>query len=208
MSAPALTSLYSFHGPDGGDPTDGVFIDAAGDLFGTTHSGGANNLGTVFEIPASGASYGGAGTLVNFSSQTGTHPDAGLISDAAGDLFGTTHDGGANGGGTVFEIVRTSGIYLSNPVTLISFTAGSGPVGGLIADSAGNLLGTTAGGGSGNGTVFELAKTATGYSSKLTPLVSFNGTNGSTPNGGLFIDVGGNLIGTTLGGGVNPNGTV
>ncbi len=208
MPTPILTTLFNFNGPAGANPSDELLIDASGDLFGTAHSGGTNNLGTVFEIPASGATYGNAITLVRFNSQTGSHPDAGLIADAAGDLFGTTHNGGAAGGGTVFEIVHSSGIYFNTPVTLVSFSGTNGPVGGLITDAAGDLFGTTAGGGTGNGTVFEIQKTPTGYASTATTLVSFSGTNGSTPSAGLFRDAAGNLIGTTSGGGANPNGTV
>jgi uncharacterized repeat protein (TIGR03803 family) len=209
MPTPVLKTLFNFNGPAGASPSASLLIDSSGNLFGTAHSGGSNKLGTVFELPAIGAAYGSALPLIVFSSQSGSHPDAGLIADAAGDLFGTTHNGGAAGGGTVFEVVKTSGIYISTPITtLVSFSGTNGPVGGLITDAAGNLFGTTAGGGTGNGTVFEIQKTPTGYASTATTLVSFSGTNGSTPSAGLFLDVEGNLIGTTAGGGANPNGTV
>ena len=60
-------------------------------------------------------------TLVGFNGANGAAPDAGLIADAAGDLFGTTSEGGANGDGTVFEIAKTGGSYASTPTTLVSF---------------------------------------------------------------------------------------
>ena len=90
MTTATLTTLFTFLGSNGADPTGGLLIDAAGDLFGTTHGGGVSGLGTVFELPAGG----GETTMVRFSPQTGSHPDSGLIADASGDLFGTTNAGG------------------------------------------------------------------------------------------------------------------
>jgi uncharacterized repeat protein (TIGR03803 family) len=146
-------------------------------------------------------------TLVNFNGPNGALPTAGLIADAKGDLFGTTEAGGANGYsnkkpgyGTVFEIVKTAHGYASTPTTLISFngTDGAEPRGGLIADVKGDLFGTTYGGGPSNyGTVFEIAKTAHGYASTPTTLVSFNGTDGAYPESGLIADGKGDLFGTT-----------
>ena len=90
--------------------------------------------------------------------------------------------------------------------TLVSFNGANGidPVGSLIADANGDLFGTTAGGGANNaGTVFEIAKTATGYASTPTTLVSFNGANGIDPVGSLIADANGDLFGTA--GGSVPN---
>ncbi len=81
------------------------------------------------------------------------------IIDAAGNIFGTTYQGGPKSSGTVFEIVKTAGGYASSPTTLVDFTVlnGSYPQGGLIADAAGNLFGSTYGGGKHDvGTVFEI----------------------------------------------------
>ena len=78
------------------------------------------------------------------------------------------------------------------------------PDGSLIADANGDLFGTTdAGGANNDGTVFEIAKTAHGYASTPTTLVSFNGTNGASPVGGLIADAHGDLFGTTEFGGAN-----
>ena len=84
-------------------------------------------------------------TLVSFNGADGLGPVAGLIADAAGDLFGTTSGGGANGAGTVFEIAKTGGRYAGAPTTLVSFNVddGNDPEAGLIADAAGDLFGTT-----------------------------------------------------------------
>jgi hypothetical protein len=92
---------------------------------------------------------------------------------------------------------------------LISCTDGANPVAGLIADTNGNLFGTTFGGGTNNGgTVFEIAKTAGGYANTPTVLVNFTGENGSVPKAGLIADANGNLCGTTSLGGTAEGGTV
>ena len=143
-------------------------------------------------------------TLVSFSGINGEVPKGDLIADSAGDLFGTTSDGGANeagginGNGTVFEIAKTAGGYASAPTTLVNFNYedGTSPVAGLLADASGNLFGTTESGGASDplivGTVFEIAKTAGGYASTPTTLVRFggpfNGVVGSMPEGSLIAD--------------------
>jgi uncharacterized repeat protein (TIGR03803 family) len=200
----SLTTLVSFDRANGRDPTAGLIADAAGDLFGTTLNGGANDDGTVFEITRTGSGYASTPTtLVSFNSTNGADPYGGLIADAAGDLFGTTNLGGANNDGTVFEIVKTGNGYASTPTTLATFngTDGALPRGGLIADAHGDLFGTTfAGGASGDGTIFEVVNHG-GGSYSLTTLASFNGINGQGPAAGLIADAAGNLFGTTTGGG-------
>jgi hypothetical protein len=136
-----------------------------------------------------------------------------VIADANGNLFGTTEVGGGGpidpetgtNGGTVFEIAKTATGYASIPTTLVSFCSlancadGAYPRAGLIIDANGNLFSTTPFGGVNydGGTVFEIAKTATGYASTPTTLVSFNGTDGVIPEGGVIADTNGNLFGTT-----------
>ena len=155
-------------------------------------------------------------TLVSFNGADGAQPAAGLIADAQGDLFGTTATGGANGQfgpGTVFEITKTSNGYASTPTTLVNFngTNGAQPNGALIADAHGDLFGTTnaggANGGIGFGTVYEIVKTAHGYASTPTTLVSFNGANGRNPVAGLIADAHGDLFGTTDSGGPSGEGS-
>ncbi len=203
------TTLVSFNSTNGGNP-GALIADAAGDLFGTTANGGTNNGGTVFEIAYTGGSYASTpATLVSFG--LGASPQGGLLADAAGDLFGTTYGGGAHGDGTVFEITKSGGSYASTPTTLTSFYGynGANPWGVLIDEAAGDLFGTTSGGGAnGDGTVFEIANTSTGYASTPTTLVSFNYTNGANPTGGLILDAAGDLFGTTADGGANSFGTV
>ncbi len=211
MSAsPSLTVLASFNNSNGAHPWAGLISDAAGDLFGTTADGGANNDGTVFELMKSGSGYSAPVTLASFNGSNGANPWAGLISDAAGDLFGTTADGGANNDGTVFELMKSGSGY-SAPVTLASFNGSNGAHSGagLISDAAGDLFGTTEYGGAyGYGTVFELVKSGSGYSAPVT-LVAFLGTNGAYPRAGLISDAAGDLFGTTESGGANNGkGTV
>ncbi|MGB8029293.1 MAG: choice-of-anchor tandem repeat GloVer-containing protein [Terracidiphilus sp.] len=221
------TVLHSFgaSATDGIWPHAGLVMDSAGNLYGTTVNGGANSdghtaygAGAVFKI-----SPGAAGTytetiLYSFgaSATDGTWPGAGLILDNAGNLYGTTEYGGANGygaagwgDGTVFKISASG-----TETILYSFgasaTDGGGPLAGLIMDSAGNLYGTTAFGGAndaaagGDGTVFEI-----GASGTETILYSFgaSATDGQRPYAGLTMDGAGNLYGTTLYGGSNGLGS-
>ena len=102
----------------------------------------------------------------------------------------------------MFEIKKTAGGYASTPTTLISFTGGADgaePKGSLIADTNGDLFGTTRfGGANGAGAVFEIAKTASGYASTPTTLVSFTGlADGGNPVSSLLADANGDLFGTT-----------
>ena len=217
-SAQTLTTLVNFAGTDGANPYAGLIADANGNLFGTTKNGGAYGYGTVFEIVKTAAGYASTPTILvsfnfSFNDPGGVYPNAGLMADANGNLFGTTVNGGTNGsGGTVFEIPITAGVYANTPTTLVSFNGANGanPYAGVIADANGNLFGTTIGGGAGGyGTVFEIPMTAGGYASTPTTLVSFNGANGVYPYGGLIIDANGNLLGTTAyGGAYQQYGTV
>ncbi len=195
-----ITTLASFNNTDGRTPGGGVIKDSSGDLFGTTQYGGGYNQGTVFEL-ANGSST--ITTLGSFSASDGVSPQGTLIQDGSGNLFGTTSLGGTDNDGTVFELSHGSGTL----TTLASFngTNGSDPVAGLIEDSSGNLFGTSfVGGTNGMGKVFEFAN----GSSTITPLASFNGSNGQSPYGSLIEDSSGNLFGTTLGGGASGPGTV
>ena len=171
----------------------------------------------MFEIAKTADGYAAPTTLVNFNGTNGAEPISGLIADAYGDLFGTTSIGGnfttnfGYGLGTVFEITKTDSGYASTPTTLVAFngTDGGGPNSSLIADANGDLFGTTGVGGSAGynpkapnsfGTVFEITKTDSGYASTPTTLVTFNRTDGNSPNS-LIADANGDLFGTTYSGG-------
>ena len=206
------TVLASFNGGDGRSPIAGVIADAAGDLFGTTNGGGTYGYGAVFEIVKTSDGYASTPTLLaSFSVADGKYPGNGeLIADAAGDLFGTTYSGGAYGDGAVFEIVKAADGYASTPTLLASFDGADGgsPNAGLIADGEGNLFGTTSWGGAhDDGTVFEIAKTGSGYARTPTVLATFNGADGKPPDAGLIADAAGDLFGATGYGGTNGHGT-
>ncbi len=202
----------------------GLIADANGDLFGTTVGDGANGDGTVFEIVNNGSvaapNYASAPTtLFSFNGSNGGYPQAGLVADANGDLFGTTTGGGANGDGTVFEIVNNGSFaapnYASAPTTLVSFNGSNGdyPQASLIVDAKGDLFGTTSSGGAnGDGAVFEIVNNgsvaAPSYASAPITLVSFNGGDGQSPEASLIVDSNGDLFGTTYGGGANGDGAV
>ena len=155
--AQQLTTLYSFTGGDGANPSAGLMADPAGNLYGTTADGGASGQGTVFQLDPSGNPT----VLYSFTGGSdGAYPEAGVIADMAGNLYGTTYGGGAGGQGTVFQLTPSGTLTV-----LYSFTGGADggrPGADLIADAAGNLYGTTALGGAntscpeGCGTVFEL----------------------------------------------------
>jgi uncharacterized repeat protein (TIGR03803 family) len=194
--------LYDFEGSnDGGFPEGSLLLDAKGDVYGTTSSGGSSfEEGTVFKVAANGKET----VLYSFTGGTdGGDPGAGLIRDPAGNLYGTTQVGGTAGFGTVFKL------NLHGQETVVySFTGGAdgaAPFGGsLVRDSAGNLYGvTSAGGDSGFGVVFEIDTTGT-----ETVLHSFSGTDGKIPYGTLALDKSGNLYGTTYEGGAYGGGVV
>jgi uncharacterized repeat protein (TIGR03803 family) len=168
-------------------------------MYGTTYEGGPYLAGTVFEIAAGSQALT---TLVAFGGDIGgVGPYAGVTLDASGNLYGTAY-GGADGLGIVYEIAARTHVF----TTLATFdgTNGKLPQSIVTLDASGNLYGTTPyGGASGDGTVFEIAA----GSHTLTTLVTFDGTNGASPQAGLTLDASGNLYGTA-GGGANGDGTV
>ena len=209
------TILHSFNrnGTDGTYPYAGLILDGSGDLYGTTSSGGANGVGTVFELVLTSGVYT-ENILYSFkpNGEDGTEPFSCPIFDAAGNLYGTTTNGGVFGGGTVFELTSTGGSWTEN--TLYSFNASDGdpytPYADLIFDGDGNLYGTTLNGGAGYGAVFELTPQAGGNGWTETTLHSFNdnGKDGTTSYGGVVFDSVGNLYGDTMSGGSNGKGVV
>jgi uncharacterized repeat protein (TIGR03803 family) len=191
-----LTLLHSFAGtPDGEDPYAGLLRDKAGSLYGTTQYGGTGGgFGTVFKLDAKGKL-----TLLHSFAGTpdGVNPFAGLLRDAAGNLYGTTYYGGTNGGyGTVFKLSAKGKLTLLH--SFAGMPDGQNPYSRLIRDAAGNFYGATFYGGTfGYGTVFKLNPAG-----KLTILHSFTGlADGSHPIAGLILDKAGNLYGTTSDGG-------
>lgn len=192
--------IYTFTGSDGAHPSSGLIMDATGNLFGVTRVGGAHNFGTVFKLSA----HGKEKVLYSFTGGSdGSHPVGGLAMDAGGNLFGTTLGGGANGLGTVFKLTPHG-----KEKVLYSFAPDGdaySPDSPLIIDANGNLYGTTSlGGVADNGTVYKVTPKG-----EETVLSSFmGGSDGYNPAGGLIMDTGGNLYGTTQFGGPSENGAV
>ena len=155
-----LTTLASFDGVTASGPRGGLTLDAADNLYGTTEGGGPGGGGTIFEL--SGPGHATFRTLATFSlnDPNGAAPVAGLLIDAAGNLFGTTSGGGVDFApanlGSIFEL-SADHRTLSRLYRFTGGQDGALPEGGLVADLAGNLYGTTTSGGSGSGTVFKLS---------------------------------------------------
>jgi uncharacterized repeat protein (TIGR03803 family) len=205
----ALSTLATFSNSGEYYTAATLTADSAGNLFGVTRYGGSTGMGTVYEIPKTGSTYGTPTTLATFTGTNGKQLYGAVFVDANGNLIGTTRVGGASNDGTVFEIPKTGGSY-GSIITLATFTGtnGSNQGGGLIADAAGNLFGTSASGGAhGGGTIFEVPYSGGTYGPLIT-LTSFDGTDGQTPYSSLLADSLGNLFGTTAGGGASNDGTV
>ena len=197
LGTSVVSTVALFNGTNGLAPGGGVIADAQGNLFGTTSQGGPAfsaasgtvGAGTVYEITADTHTLI---TLANFDGAGGGFKPVGdLVRDKNGDLFGVTQFGGANGKGTIFEVVAGSG----KVTTLTSFDGphGSEPLAGLLLDAQGNLFGTTSAGGANDlGTIFELRAGA----DAVTTLFNFDKTNGRSL-GSLISDGHGNLFGTT-----------
>jgi uncharacterized repeat protein (TIGR03803 family) len=222
--------LHSFNSNDGGFPYASLILDAAGNLYGTTYGGGASGkapFGTVFQLVlrTNGKSWTEK-VLHRFSGNDGGYPEARLIFDAAGDLYGTSNGGGSSGRacayygcGSVFQLapVGTKGKWTES--VLHGFnengTDGYNPASGLIFDVAGNLYGTTIGGGDGgaapgSGTVFQLSPVnGTWTETVVYSFCSVSGcTDGANPYASLIFDAAANLYGATTSGGDYSYGTV
>jgi len=217
------TQLHDFSIQDGQYPSAGVTFDAAGNFYGTTEYGGlvCNTCGVVFELTPTADGKWEDATLYSFQPYfrgDGQQPTSGVVLDAAGNVYGTTTNGGLPvsgcdflGCGTVYELSSTGGSWKETVI----YNAGNGREGfdlinGLTFDAAGNLYGTTSGGIGGTygcGTVFKLSPTSGGsWSESL--FFAFNSSDGCGPSGNLIFDAAGNLYGITAEGGKYGGGTV
>ena len=218
--------LHAFKGsPDGASPQSNLIMDAHGNLYGTTYGGGTGTgciggCGTVFELVRN--STGGYTERIPHSFQglliDGQQPQAPLIFDAQGNLYGTTLSGGQTvtaASGTVFKLApNADGTWTETVLhnfndALVGGTDGGEPQAGLIFDAAGNLFGTTAGGGTGIGTIFELLHTESGaWQEKALHNFTNDHADGFIPMSNLVTDGMGHFYGTTFYGGDAGGGTV
>lgn len=204
--------LYEFTGgADGAYPTGKMVLDGIGDLYAAVNGGGAYGYGGVVKL-SRGVSGWIETTLYSFNPSNGVdgaNPAGGLTKDAAGNVYGTTISGGANGGiGTVYKLTNYQGTWTySQLYSFFPRPDGQYPRGELIFDATGNLYGTTVYGGTNDlGSVYELSP---GSGGKWTERIiySFNGTYGQTPEGPVAMDAVGNLYGLTNSGGAHSEGT-
>ena len=196
-----ITTLASFTGNNGANPSGGLIEDSSGNLFGTTNGGGPSGDGTVFEVAAGS---GTITTLASFNGANGANPQGGLVEDSSGNLFGTTCEGGPNGlrhgvrGGRRQRHHHHPGLLQRRQRRQPQRQ----PDRGQQRQSLRHHLPMAVP--SGDGTVFEVAA----GSGTITTLASFTGANGAYPYGGLVEDSSGNLFGTTPRGGTSGDGTV
>ncbi|HEY6485814.1 MAG TPA: choice-of-anchor tandem repeat GloVer-containing protein [Candidatus Cybelea sp.] len=204
--------LYSFRKqPDGSQPLGGLAIDTRGNLYGTTKFGGTAVSGTVYVLSPSSTGYTER-ILHNFSGPPdGNYPTGSLSVDSQGTLYGTTQVGGAQAQyGTVFDL-KPSGTGYAERI-LHSFNPfyssdGAYPYSGVVIDNNGVLYGTTSAGGyGGQGTVFILKPSGSGY--ERDGWGFGEGNDGVAPYGGLLLEKHGFLYGTTSQGGAKDFGTV
>ena len=205
--AQTFTVLHTFSGPDGANPDGSLVQDAAGNLYGTTNSGGTYvDGGVAFELDKSGNET----VLFNFNpnNSNGAFPGYGVIMDEEGNLYSPADAGSAAGGGVLWELSPDG-----NEKVLWYFGGcrgcfkPSGPEGRLLMDAAGNLYGVTASGGvKGKGTQCEYYGCGVVYkldtAGNLHVLHAFTGgADGGTPYGALLQDAKGNLYGAAISGG-------
>jgi len=151
----------------------------------------------------------------NLNGTDGVTPEAGLVVDSGGNLYGTTAQGGAFGGGTLFRLTppQFAGPWVEKILHNFSNDGvdGANPYAALIFDAAGdNLYGTTVGGSAqGSGVVFTLTPQLSGaWTERRLRDFNNNGKDGVAPSSGLVFDIQRNLYGTTATGGSHGEGTV
>jgi uncharacterized repeat protein (TIGR03803 family) len=223
-----LDSLYVFAGGwDGNYPEGKVSIAPDGTMYGTTKMGGAscvnnpNGCGTVYHwappprIPR--APY----VIHRFLGGTdGAFPESELTFDESGSIYGTTFGGGfagtescPGGCGTVYKLTPSGAGWEETVLHSFRGVDGRYPWGGVVFDRAGNLYGTTIGGGGyqncpqGCGVIYELTPSGSSWAVQTLHIFT-GGSDGSSPTGGLILDSSGNLYGTTSTGGPGGGGTV
>ena len=211
-----LSPLHSFAGgSDGEGPAARLVLGPNGLLYGTTSAGGGGHCsdpngndgcGTVYTLqpppraPASVFVSWTSNVLYRFSGDDGAYPQGDLIFDQAGNIYGTTVNGGSGGWGTIYGLTRSNGGWTENVIYQVRNDGdGQYPWGGVALDSAGNLYGTfSQGGPSGYGAVYKLAQSGSGWTESTIHDFTYHGNDGASPQGGLISDQAGHLYGTTV----------
>lgn len=198
--------VYSF--TQGFQPGNHLAFDSKGNLYGTLFQTNSGDGGVFQLIPQSSGSWTG-GLIYTFTGKNGdgNRPFGGVVLDGAGDVYGTTQEGGSSNEGTVYELTpKGSGFTESIIFNFTGYPSGTGsnPLAPLMIDASGNLYGTTPSGNTQDGgLVFKLSESA----GKWTETVLY--TFGSSPDGfypnGVVFDAKGNLYGTTINGGSGCN---
>ncbi len=201
------TVLHSFQGgTDGVNPYAAVTFDQAGNIYGTTSAGGAGGGGTVYELSRSGGGWTES-VIFNFSGPNGAIPYSGVIFDNAGNLYGTTLQGGSDGRfGAVYELTYVAPVGWTESF-LYSFTDpsdGAEPYAGLTFNASGNLFGAAA---DGAGVIFELTP-FDGTWSYSSLYGSGGGIEPCGPLGSLVADAAGALYGATTCDGAHGAGSI
>jgi len=142
--AQTFTVLHTFTGPDGASPYSGITVDRAGNLYGTTsQSGVKGHMGTVFELTPTQSGWVEQNQYYFGINSDGQFPFSGLVRDATGNLYGTTHNGGSQGYGIIYKLTPASGGWTEEILHNLSGASDGGISSAtLVMDAAGNLYGT------------------------------------------------------------------
>jgi uncharacterized repeat protein (TIGR03803 family) len=190
----------------------GLTFDSKGDLYGVTTGGGDNGVGSIFEMTRNSTGVWTVTTLHSFDGKDGSSPNGGLIFDEAGNLYGTSPDGGAYDSGTIFELTPSSTGWtftvIYNFCREYGCPDGGGPLAGLVRGMDGSFLGTARAGLYDLGVVFELRPGSGAWVENVLYNFGSRHYDGADPMDAPVLDAKGNIYGTTYHGGRNGDGTV
>jgi hypothetical protein len=197
-------------GADGSSGSAGRMLVRGGHLYGAATTGGAYGSGTIFELRPAPAGEWDFRVLYAFQGEPdGVFPYGALLFDSANHLYGTTYYGGTNDLGTVYQLTRSGGGNWTESV-IYSFKSGSdgnSSISNVVADSVGNLYGTTSEGGAGKGTVFALTQQSGAWVESL-PHVFSGPPDGGFPYAGMVPGLAGEFYGATVHGGAGDDGAI